>query len=165
MKYVYLLCWFNLYFILSCQGQQIQQKSASNCAKIMPITSSDSTVHNVLGTALQACCFAPQTGYYRDGFCHTGENDRGVHVVCAQVTLEFLEFSKSQGNNLMASSPTFPGLKPDDKWCLCASRWKDAYDAGVAPPIILESTHENALQYIGLDILEKMALPTENTGK
>jgi uncharacterized protein len=165
MKYHFLLCWLNLWLVLGCQAQESTQKPATNCAKVMPTTKIDSTAHNVLGKALQSCCFAPQTGFYRDGFCHTGDNDRGVHVVCAQVTLEFLEFSKSQGNNLMASSPSFPGLKPGDKWCLCASRWKDAYDAGFAPPIILESTHEAALKYIGLDILEKMALPSENTDK
>jgi len=115
------------------------------------------TARNVLGTPLQACCFDPKTGYYRDGFCHTGPDDHGVHVVCAVVTQAFLEFSKSQGNDLMTPSPWFPGLKPGDRWCLCAMRWKEALLAGVAPPVVLESTHTNALRYVTMAELEQYA--------
>jgi len=112
---------------------------------------------NVLGSALQCCCTEPKTGFFRDGFCCTGPQDFGKHVVCAKVTQEFLEYSKSRGNNLMTPAPqySFPGLKPGDKWCLCASRWKEAFDAGVAPPVVLEACHEKALEVgITLDQLK-----------
>ena len=94
---------------------------------------------NVLGSDLQIAGTNPLTGYYRDGFCSTGESDRGVHVIAATLTDEFLEFTKSQGNDLTTPSPqyNFPGLKAGDNWCLCALRWKESFDAGVAPPVIL----------------------------
>ncbi|MGB5595856.1 MAG: DUF2237 domain-containing protein [Crocosphaera sp.] len=115
---------------------------------------------NVLGTDLQVCCTAPMTGYYRDGYCRTGGQDFGVHVVCAQVTTEFLTFTKQQGNDLSTPIPAynFPGLKPGDRWCLCASRWQEAKDAGVAPPVILEATHVRALEVVSLDELKRYAL-------
>jgi uncharacterized protein (DUF2237 family) len=118
-----------------------------------------SNAKNVLGGELQPCCTKPMTGFYRDGYCRTDEHDHGVHVVCAKVTREFLEFSKSRGNDLITPSPgnSFPGLKDGDKWCLCAGRWREAYEAGVAPPIILESTHEKALQTININILKEYA--------
>lgn len=111
--------------------------------------------NNVLGTPLQACCFDPKTGYYRDGFCKTGEEDIGTHVVCAIMTDEFLRFTKSRGNDLSTAIPyyQFPGLKAGDKWCLCVSRWKEAYLEGLAPPVILEATHEKALKYVSFDML------------
>ena len=112
---------------------------------------------NVLQTALQSCCNDPVTGFYRDGYCHTGPQDTGRHVVCAIMTAEFLAFSKSRGNDLITPIPhyQFPGLKPGDKWCLCALRWKEALEAGVAPPVILEATHEIALDYVAFeDLLE-----------
>ena len=92
--------------------------------------------NNVLGSNLIACCFEPITGFYRDGFCKTGEQDSGTHTVCAVMTAEFLKYTKAQGNDLSTPNPLyqFPGLKPGDKWCLCASRWKQAALAGVAPP-------------------------------
>lgn len=115
---------------------------------------------NVLGTELAICCTSPMTGFYRDGFCSTGANDQGVHVVCAEVTEAFLAFTKSQGNDLSTPAPMygFPGLKPGDKWCLCASRWKEAFDAGVAPPVDLAATHARALEYVTLDELKQHAL-------
>lgn len=115
---------------------------------------------NVLGNDLRTCCMDPVTGFYRNGRCDTGENDYGTHVVCAEMTQEFLDYTKSLGNDLCTPKPEFrfPGLKAGDKWCLCAIRWKEAYDAGVAPPVVLESTHEKALQFIGLDALRKKAL-------
>ncbi|HHP7245755.1 MAG TPA: DUF2237 family protein [Elainellaceae cyanobacterium] len=115
---------------------------------------------NVLGTTLKLCCTSPMTGFYRDGVCNTGAGDFGAHVVCAQMTDEFLEFTKSKGNDLSAPMPTFnfPGLKPGDRWCLCASRWKEALDAGVAPPVILEATHASALEYVSLTELKDYAL-------
>ena len=111
---------------------------------------------NVLGTDLQIAGTNPLTGYYRDGFCSTGENDRGVHVIAATLTDEFLQFTKSQGNDLTTPSPqyNFPGLKAGDCWCLCARRWKQAYDARVAPPVILEATHEKALEFATIEELK-----------
>lgn len=115
---------------------------------------------NVLGTELQACCFQPKTGFYRDGYCHTGPTDSGRHVVCAEMTQEFLDFTKSRGNDLCTPFPQFdfPGLKVGDRWCLCALRWKEAFDAGKAPKVILESTNEAALRYIGIEDLQAMQL-------
>ncbi|MDJ0735429.1 MAG: DUF2237 domain-containing protein [Nostocaceae cyanobacterium] len=114
---------------------------------------------NVLGGELESCCTFPMTGYYRDGFCRTGGQDFGMHVVCAQVTAEFLEYTKSQGNDLSTPVPqfNFPGLKPGDRWCLCAARWQEAMDAGVAPPVVLSSTHIRALEVVSLDELKKYA--------
>jgi uncharacterized protein (DUF2237 family) len=112
---------------------------------------------NVLRTELQSCCTDPMTGFYRNGYCHTGPQDTGRHVVCAVMTAEFLAFSKSKGNDLITPIPhyQFPGLKPGDQWCLCALRWKEAFEAGVAPPVILEATHEKALEYVAFeDLLE-----------
>jgi uncharacterized protein (DUF2237 family) len=115
---------------------------------------------NVIGGNLEACCTSPMTGFYRDGFCRTGGQDFGSHVVCAEVTLEFLEFTKSQGNDLSTPAPdfNFPGLKPGDRWCLCASRWQEALEAGFAPPVILSATHARALEVVSLDELKKYAV-------
>lgn len=100
------------------------------------------------------------TGYYRDGKCSTGAGDVGAHVVCAQVTDDFLEYTKSQGNDLSTPVPAFafPGLKAGDRWCLCASRWKQALDAGVAPPVVLSATHASALEYVSLSELKQYAI-------
>lgn len=115
---------------------------------------------NVLGGDLQTCCTSPMTGFYRDGKCNTGAGDVGAHIVCAQVTEEFLTFSKARGNDLSTPVPAFnfPGLKPGDRWCLCALRWKEALDAGVAPPVILSSTHASAVEYVSLNQLKANAL-------
>ncbi|MEH2142575.1 DUF2237 family protein [Nostoc sp.] len=115
---------------------------------------------NVIGGNLDVCCTSPMTGFYRDGFCRTGGQDFGSHVVCAEVTSEFLEFTKSQGNDLSTPVPdsNFPGLKAGDRWCLCASRWQEALDAGVAPPVILSATHARALEMVSLDELKKYAI-------
>ncbi|MBE9076352.1 DUF2237 domain-containing protein [Romeria aff. gracilis LEGE 07310] len=114
---------------------------------------------NVLGSELQACCTDPMTGFYRDGSCHTGPQDRGSHVVCARVTEAFLSYTKAQGNDLSTPRPefNFPGLKPGDGWCLCAARWKEALDDGVAPPVVLAATHEAALKTVSLDDLKANA--------
>jgi uncharacterized protein (DUF2237 family) len=116
----------------------------------------DGKALNVLGLPLRACCYDPLTGYFRDGFCKTMDEDHGTHVVCARVTEEFLEFSKSRGNDLTSPIPNwqFPGLSPGDQWCLCISRWLEAEKAGVAPPVILEATHEKALEYTSLEKLK-----------
>ena len=117
-------------------------------------------VKNVLGENLQTCCTSPITGFYRDGTCNTGPNDRGSHVVCAEVTEEFLAYTKAQGNDLSTPMPMyqFPGLKPGDRWCLCAARWKEALDDSVAPPVVLEATHEAALNHVSLEMLQKNAV-------
>jgi hypothetical protein len=119
-----------------------------------------SSARNVLGGPLESCCLRPVTGFYRDGYCHTGAQDVGLHTVCAQLTEEFLAFSRSRGNDLSTPRPEFgfPGLKPGDRWCLCAARWLEAYEAGVAPPVVLLATHERALDVIALASLRRHAL-------
>ena len=107
---------------------------------------------NVLGGELESCSTDPLTGFYRNGCCDTGAEDLGVHTVCARVTDEFLEFSRSRGNDLTTPMPAagFEGLKPGDQWCLCASRWQEALEAGVAPPVVLEATHARTLEWVDL---------------
>lgn len=113
---------------------------------------------NILGTQLISCSFDPLTGYFRNGFCQTDSRDRGSHVVASVMSEDFLNFTKSAGNDLSTPNPiyNFPGLKPGDRWCLCALRWKEAYDAGLAPYVILEATHEKALDFIKLSALLEM---------
>lgn len=115
---------------------------------------------NVLGEALVPCSTSPMTGFYRDGCCRTGAGDHGAHVVCAEMTAEFLAFTKRQGNDLSTPVPAFqfPGLQPGDRWCLCASRWREALEAGVAPPVLLNATHALALEYVSLSDLQSHAL-------
>ncbi len=117
-------------------------------------------IKNVLGSALIACSMSPLTGFYRDGCCKTGADDSGTHTVCAQITNEFLTFTKSKGNDLSTPIPAynFPGLKEGDYWCLCVLRWKEALKAGKAPKIKLEATHEKTLEYINLEELKKYAV-------
>ena len=107
---------------------------------------------NVLGTDLATCGTEPMTGFYRSGCCDTGAEDDGVHVVCAEMTEAFLAFSILRGNDLSTPMPDygFPGLAPGDRWCLCASRWQEAFEAGVAPPVVLEATHARAVEWISL---------------
>jgi uncharacterized protein (DUF2237 family) len=109
-------------------------------------------IKNILGTNLEVCSLNPITGFTRSGCCETGPEDLGQHTLCAEVTDEFLQFSKLQGNDLMTPRPefNFTGLKPGDRWCLCASRWLEALEEGIAPPVILEATHEKALEIIDL---------------
>ena len=115
---------------------------------------------NVLGTELKTCSSDPLTGWYRDGCCNTDENDRGSHTVCCVVTQEFLEYAKSQGNDLMTPAPhfSFPCLKPGDSWCVCARTWLAAVNEGAACPVDLEATHEEALSIIPFDLLETHAV-------
>jgi uncharacterized protein len=115
---------------------------------------------NVLGGRLEPCSVEPRTGFYRDGCCNTGPEDLGLHVVCARMTAKFLEFSKATGNDLSTPHPDFgfPGLKPGDRWCLCAGRWREALEAGVAPPVVLSATHEEALAVVTLEDLKRHAL-------
>jgi len=108
---------------------------------------------NVLGAELQECGFDPLTGFYRDGCCNTGADDLGVHTVCALVTAEFLDFSARAGNDLSTPRPGFDGLQPGDRWCMCASRWQEAHEAGVAPPVLLAATHILSLEWVDADAL------------
>lgn len=121
---------------------------------------SGSSARNVLGGPLGSCCDDPLTGFYRDGYCHTGPQDVGSHTVCVRMTAEFLAFSVERGNDLVTPHPEFgfPGLAPGDRWCVCAARWREAAAAGVAPPVWLVATHERALDLIELDALKQHAL-------
>lgn len=122
---------------------------------------------NVLGGPLRACSFDPVTGYFRDGCCRTREDDSGLHVVCARVTADFLAHSVKRGNDLSTPHPEwrFPGLRPGQRWCVCAQRWLEAWQAGVAPPVVLESTHEKALEVIPLSVLRAHAWSPDKAGK
>ncbi|MCI4411355.1 MAG: DUF2237 domain-containing protein [Thiotrichales bacterium] len=113
---------------------------------------------NLLGEPLLPCSHQPLTGYFRDGYCRTDAQDRGRHVVCAQVTEAFLAYSKTQGNDLITPQLGFPGLKPGDYWCLCALRWLEAFEAGVAPPIVFAATDQALLSYVELKVLQSFAL-------
>lgn len=115
---------------------------------------------NVLGTELQTCSDDPLTGFFRDGCCNTGGDDMGLHVVCARMTQDFLEFSAARGNDLMTPHPEmrFPGLKPGDCWCLCVQRWQEALEAGVAPPVVLQATHMSTLEFVSLEDLQAHAV-------
>jgi uncharacterized protein (DUF2237 family) len=118
-------------------------------------TETDQLDRNVLGGPLAMCSLRPITGFFRTGCCETGPTDRGRHVVCARMTEDFLAFSVESGNDLVTPQPDvgFPGLRPGDRWCVCANRWKEALDAGVAPPVMLAATHEAALEVVRLEDL------------
>jgi uncharacterized protein (DUF2237 family) len=115
---------------------------------------------NVLGEPLIGCSDRPKTGFFRNGCCDSGDEDLGLHTVCVQVTADFLAFSAARGNDLSTPAPEhgFPGLKPGDRWCLCSARWKEAYDAGKAPHVVLASTHEATLEIVPLELLRRYAL-------
>ena len=115
---------------------------------------------NVLGEPLQPCSYAPLTGWWRDGCCHTDAQDTGSHVVCARMTMVFLNFQFERGNDLITARPEarFRGLKPGDRWCVCALRWREAYLEGCAPPVVLDCTHARALDFVPLDWLKEKAL-------
>lgn len=118
------------------------------------------TARNVLGTELVPCSYDPLTGWRRDGCCHTDERDAGSHVICARMTVSFLNFQMERGNDLITPRPAlrFAGLKPGDRWCVCALRWLEAREAGCAPPVVLQSTHRRALDYVALEVLKENAL-------
>src|SRR5688572_5005870 len=115
---------------------------------------------NVRGEPLGPCSDAPKTGFFRNGCCDTDDDDRGVHTVCVQVTADFLAFSAARGNDLSTPEPEFgfPGLKPGDRWCLCAARWLEAHEAGRAPHVVLGSTHHATLEIVPLELLTRFAL-------
>lgn len=124
------------------------------------MTDTTSGAKNVLGGSLKSCSTDPMTGFYRNGCCDTGPQDAGLHLICSVMTDEFLEFSKSVGNDLSTPNPMyrFQGLREGDRWCLCASRWREAYDAGKAPKVVLEATHMLALEFASLEELQEMAV-------
>ena len=115
---------------------------------------------NVFGEPLTVCSERPKTGFFRNGCCDSGDEDRGLHTVCVQVTADFLAFSAARGNDLSTAAPEhgFAGLRPGDRWCLCAARWKEAYDAGKAPHVVLSGTHAATLELVPLDVLRRYAL-------
>lgn len=115
---------------------------------------------NVLGTEMQLCCTSPMTGFFRDGYCRTGMQDHGLHLVCAVMTDEFLAFSKSRGNDLSTPVPEygFPGLVAGDQWCLCVSRWKEALEAGCAPQVKIKATHMSSIEFVSLEDLKAHAI-------
>jgi uncharacterized protein (DUF2237 family) len=119
-----------------------------------------SKAKNVFGEILEPCSESPLTGFTRSGSCVTGPNDLGSHTLCAQVTEGFLQYSKSKGNDLITPVPEFdfPGLKPGDRWCLCAARWREALEAGCAPKVALRATHERALRVVGIEELKSHAI-------
>ncbi|BCX47215.1 hypothetical protein HAHE_11230 [Haloferula helveola] len=112
---------------------------------------------NLLGGELEPCSKDPMTGYFRDGCCHTSAEDPGMHTVCAVMTAEFLEFSRSAGNDLSTPRPEygFPGLNPGDRWCVCLSRWAEALKAGKAPPVVLEATHASVVEFLDIETLRE----------
>jgi uncharacterized protein len=124
----------------------------------MTVSKGMAVAMNVLGQPLQACSHDPVTGFYRTGCCETGTDDLGLHVICAQMTQEFLDYTRANGNDLSVAYAGFPGLKVGDRWCLCAARWLEAQQADVAPHVILASTHEAALEVVSLDLLKAHAL-------
>ena len=118
------------------------------------------SARNVLGEPLRSCSDNPLTGFFRDGCCNTGPQDIGLHVVCVRVTDEFLQFSAQQGNDLTTPHPEsgFAGLKPGDQWSLCAARWREAFEQGAAPGVVLGATHEAALTIVSLDDLKQFSI-------
>ncbi len=146
--------------LIHAQTPATTPKPKENCGntanKNVKIKSMETLQKNVLGTELKLASTDPLTGFFRNGFCSTDSKDRGVHVVAAVLTDEFLQYSKSQGNDLITPFPEFgfPGLKAGNTWCLCALRWKEAYDAGVAPPVVLEATNIKALEFVTLKQLQ-----------
>ena len=125
----------------------------------MDYGSSMSQASNVLGQPLVPCSFEPVTGFYRDGCCHTGPGDRGLHTVCTVMSADFLRFSRAAGNDLSTPVPEygFPGLQPGDRWCLCVTRWVEALEAGCAPQVVLAATHISALEYVTREDLQRHA--------
>jgi hypothetical protein len=121
-----------------------------------------SSQRNILGQPLETCSNAPVTGFFRTGCCETSEDDLGSHTVCAEMTAEFLAFSKARGNDLSTPRPGFVGLAPGDRWCMCAARWQEAFAAGVAPPVILAATHEAVTEIVERDDLLASALDVES---
>ena len=151
--------------VTSAGGGSAATQDGGSCLGLPPLKTDPSNARsavpperrNIEGNTLQTCSLSPLTGWFRDGLCRTDDRDRGIHVVCASVNEAFLTFTKERGNDLSTPKPKygFPGLKPGDRWCLCAARWYEAQRAGKAPSVVLDATHEKALTVVPLDILRK----------
>lgn len=154
------LLFYILFALTNLSFGQNKSETKENCIitsnKNTNLKTMENIQKNVLGTDLQLASLDPITGFFRTGYCSTDAKDRGVHVVAAVVTEEFLKYSLSQGNDLISAYPAsgFPGLKAGNIWCLCALRWKEAFNAGVAPPVILEATNNKALDFVTLEQLK-----------
>ena len=133
-------------------------EAQATCVDSEPAASGGPEVKSVAGTPLQVCSTKPMTGWFRDGYCRTQSADKGRHVVCAEMTQEFLDFTRRRGNDLSTPRGRFVGLKPGDRWCLCALRWREAHEAGKAPPVELEATHSLALHYTSYPSLQSVAI-------
>lgn len=129
-------------------------EAQGGCADSEQVGSPAPSERSVADTELQLCSLSPRTGWFRDGYCRTNAADTGRHTVCAQVTQQFLTFTAARGNDLSSPRGRFPGLKPGDRWCLCAVRWAEAYKAGKAPPVDLEATHQRTLRYVSYQALQ-----------
>ncbi len=140
-------------------NKSAQEQAATGQVLVEDLTK-NRQAKNLLNQAIEPCCFSPKTGYFRDGYCHFDEDDYGVHLICAVMTDEYLNYSKSQGNDLITPIPErrFPGLKAGDKWCLCVSRWEEAYRVGVAPKIDIHSTHHRVSEMLSMDLLISQAI-------
>lgn len=151
-----------LSLLLSCASSDI--KESVNLSPQEQKEPEKMNALNIYGEPLASCCTDPMTGFYRNGYCQTGKDDYGTHIACAVVTDKFLAYSKTQGNDLITPNPDFhfPGLKAGDKWCLCITRWLEAVKEGVAPPLDLSATHQNALQYCSLELLELYDIGKQN---
>jgi uncharacterized protein len=162
MKYILISLLILLTQVMGCtqEGNQTKENCLIISEKNPKSKKMNTTQKNVLGTELELASTDPMTGFFRTGYCTTDANDQGRHVVAAVVTDEFLQYSKSQGNDLISPYPLsgFPGLKAGDVWCLCALRWREAYDAGVAPSVILEATNIKALEYVTMKQLKSKAV-------
>jgi uncharacterized protein (DUF2237 family) len=141
--------------VVATQGTVEIEGDVAGCA--LPDVDPGSVQRNLAGAELAPCGSTRRTGFYREGRCTTGPDDHGVHVVCAEVTEAFLSFTAAQGNDLSTPRGSFPGLEEGDAWCLCASRWAEAYEAGVAPPVVIAATHERALEFVSREALETHA--------
>jgi uncharacterized protein len=155
-KIIQIVVLFSVFIAFGQNASQTKENCGTVLNKNPKVKKMETTQKNVLGTELQLASLDPITGFFRTGFCATDANDRGVHVVAAVVTDEFLKYSLSKGNDLISAYPAngFPGLKAGNVWCLCALRWKEALDAGVAPPVILEATNIKALDYVTIEELK-----------
>ena len=155
-----LLCVVCIVTIASAAWAQSSCAAGAAQCKEQPAVKSAAQTSNILGGALTICSRDPMTGWFRDGACKTNAQDRGRHVVCAVMTEAFLAFTRSRGNDLSTPSVQFgfPGLKPNDRWCLCALRWREAQEAGVAPPVVVAATHKKALNYVRKPTLLKHRL-------
>ena len=159
-KLVVMLAWLSAAsMVASAQSASgVCDEAQATCADSEPGSGGGSVLQSVADTPLQVCSTKPMTGWFRDGYCRTQSADKGRHVVCAEMTQAFLDFTRRRGNDLSTPRGRFVGLKPGDRWCLCALRWREAHEAGRAPPVELEATHSSALRYTSYPSLQSAAV-------